>query len=131
MLPKYQFILTGLYQAPWGINFAGNMVTRQGFATPFFRSQVPTADPIQSRKSVLLVTELDDYRLPSVTSLDLRVGKEVQLMRTRFSIDIDVFNALNTNTVLGRQFDLRVSTANNVQEIMNPRVLRLGLRFNF
>ena len=77
------------------------------------------------------MTELDDYRLPSVTSLDLRVGKEVQLMRTRFSIDIDVFNALNTNTVLGRQFDLRVSTANNVQEIMNPRVLRLGLRFNF
>ena len=131
VLPKYQFILTGLYQAPWGINFAGNMVTRQGFAMPFFRSSVPTADPVQSRKSVLLVTALDDYRLPSVTSLDLRVGKEVQLMRTRFSIDIDVFNALNSNTVLGRQFDLRVSTANNVQEIMNPRVLRLGLRFNF
>ena len=34
-------------------------------------------------------------------------------------------------TILGRQYDLRVTTADNVQEIMNPRVLRLGVRFNF
>lgn len=131
VLPKYQFILTGLYQAPWGINLAGNMVTRQGFATPYFRTSVPTADPVAARKTVLLVDDVDAQRLPSVTSLDLRVGKEVGIGRTRFNLDIDLFNALNSATVLGRQFDLRVTTANNVQEIMNPRVLRLGVRFNF
>lgn len=131
VLPKYQFILTGLYQMPWGINVAGNMVTRQGFATPYFRSSVPTADPLASRKTVLLVDDVDTLRLPSVTSLDLRLGKEVQIRRARLNVDLDLFNALNSNTVLGRQFDLRVTTANNVQEIMNPRVLRLGLRFNF
>jgi hypothetical protein len=66
-----------------------------------------------------------------VTSLDVRIGKELQFGRARFNVDLDLFNALNSATVLGRQFDLRVTTANNVQEIMNPRVLRLGLRFNF
>jgi hypothetical protein len=66
-----------------------------------------------------------------VTSLDLRVGKEFAFNRARVNIDIDVFNALNSSTILGRQYDLRVSTANNVLEIMNPRVLRLGLRIGF
>jgi hypothetical protein len=131
VLPKYQFIFTGLYQAPYGINLAANMMTRQGFATPYYRTQVPTADPVAARKSVLLVTDLDSNRLPTVTSLDLRLGKEFAFQRARFNVDLDVFNALNSGTILGRQFDLRVTTANNVQEIMNPRVLRLGVRFNF
>jgi hypothetical protein len=131
VLPKYQFIFTGLYQAPYGINLAANMNTRQGFAMPFYRSQVPTADPVAARKSVLVVSDPEDHRLPTVTSLDVRVGKEFVFDRARFTVDLDVFNALNNATILGRQFDLRVTTANNIQEIMNPRVLRLGLRFNF
>jgi hypothetical protein len=46
-------------------------------------------------------------------------------------VDFDVFNVLNANTVLGRQYDLRLTAADQVLEIMNPRILRLGLRFNF
>ena len=45
LLPKYQFIATGLYQAPWGINLAANMVNRQGFAMQYNRTQVPTVGP--------------------------------------------------------------------------------------
>jgi hypothetical protein len=131
VLPKYQFIVTGLYQARWGVNLAMNMVNRQGFSKPYFRSQVPTADPLAARKSVLLVDDIGASRLPAVTSLDFRVGKEFAYNRSRFNIDIDIFNILNTNTVLGRQYDLRLTTANNVLEIMNPRVLRIGARFNF
>ena len=46
-------------------------------------------------------------------------------------MDVDLFNMLNSATVLGREYNLRLTTANNVVEIMNPRVLRLGLRINF
>ena len=131
VLPRYQFILTGLYQAPYGINLAMNMVSRQGFSTPYFRSQVPTDDPLAARKSVLLVDDVGAERLPGVTSLDARVGKEFAFNRVRFNVDLDLFNVLNSATVLGRQYDLRVTTADDVLEIMNPRVLRLGVRFNF
>ncbi len=131
VLPRYQFIATGLYQAPWGINLAMNMVNRQGFSKPYYRSQVPTADPLAARKSVLLVDDVGENRLPAVTSIDARVGKELTFGRVKFALDLDVFNVLNTNTVLGRQYDLRLTTADNVLEIMNPRVLRLGVRFNF
>lgn len=130
VLPKYQFTATGLYQARWGINLAMNLVSRQGFAMQYNRTQVPTTDPLAARKTVLLV-EAGETRLPGVTSLDFRVGKEFTFNRVRFNADLDVFNVTNSNTVLGRQYDLRVTTANNVLEIMNPRVLRVGVRFNF
>ena len=41
VLPKYQFILTGAYKAKWDINVGLNYVMRQGYATPFYRSQAP------------------------------------------------------------------------------------------
>jgi hypothetical protein len=132
LLPKYQFIATGLYQARWGINLAANMVNRQGFAGQYHRTQVATADPITRLKTVFVLDEAGDIRLPSVTSLDLRIGKEFSfLQRAKVNLDVDVFNVLNSATILGRQFNLTATTANNVQEIMNPRVLRLGVRFNF
>ena len=132
LLPNDQFIATGLYQAPWGINLAANMVNRQGFASQYHRTQVATADPITRLKTVFVLGEAGDIRLPSVTSLDLRIGKEFGfLQRAKVNLDVDLFNALNSLMILGRQFNLTASTADNVQEIMNPRVLRLGVRFNF
>jgi len=136
VLPKYQFIATGLYQAPWGINLAANMTSRQGYAKPYFYNNIDslsfgTADPLGRFKTALLVDDVTDERLPGMTSLDLRVGKEFNFQRARINLDIDLFNALNSATVLGRQYNLRLTTADNVQEIMNPRVLRLGLRFGF
>ena len=137
VLPKYQFILTGMYQAGWGINLAANMVNRQGFAMQYMLNPVDTrtisaaGDANARNKAVFLLNEAGDQRLPAVTSLDLRVGKEFGFKTTRFNVDVDIFNALNADTILGRQYNLAATTANNVLEIMNPRVLRLGLRFNF
>ena len=130
VLPRYQFILTGAYQGPWGLNFAMNMSTRQGYSEPFHRSSVSANDPLGPRKSVLVVG-VDDFRLPTLTSFDARVGKEFAFNRVRLNLDVDVFNLTNASTVLGRQFDLRSSLSNEVLEIMNPRILRVGLRMNF
>ena len=123
---------TALYQAAWGINLAANVISRQGYSMPYQRTQVETGDPLGNLKTVILVAdEVGDYRLPNVTTLDLRVGKEFAWQRLRLNLDFDLFNALNASTVLGRQYDLRLSTADDVLEIMNPRVLRLGARFSF
>jgi hypothetical protein len=131
VLPSYQFVANGLYQAAWGINLAANLVSRQGFAMQYNRNQVETTDPLQRLKTVFLLEESGSERLPAVTSLDLRVGKEFALPRIRLNVDLDVFNALNASTVLGREYNLRLAAADQVREIMNPRVLRLGVRVNF
>jgi Carboxypeptidase regulatory-like domain len=132
LLPKYQFIATGMYQGPWGINVAGNFLTRQGFSMTFHEQSVPTlGDPNAARKHLLLVGDVDRFRLPAVSSLDARLGKEFAFDRYRINLDLDIFNVFNTNTVLARQYNLGVTSGNSVLEIMNPRVLRLGARFNF
>jgi hypothetical protein len=129
--PRYQLAATAMYSAKWGINVAGNVVNRQGYAMPYQLTQVATGDPLANLKTVILVDDVSDHRLPSVTSLDLRLGKEFSFRTIRLNLDFDVFNVLNSATVLGRQYDLSLPTADNVLEIMNPRVLRLGARFSF
>ena len=135
VLPKYQLVANGLYQAPWGINLAANMTMRQGFSQPYNQTDVPTGDPLGNLKQLLLVDDVAEHRLPTVTSLDVRVGKEFRFgvgsFTPRVNFDIDLFNVLNSATVLARQFDQGVTTADNVLEIMNPRIIRFGLRVNF
>ena len=48
--------------------------------------------------------------------------------------DVDLFNVFNAATVLGRQYDVEATGTrgfDSVLEIMNPRILRLGLRVKF
>lgn len=134
LLPLYQFIATGMYQAPAGIDLGFNYNMRQGFGQPWFRSRVPvTGDAFVVRKTVL-VTDVSEHRLPAVKTLDLRVGKAFRFNRTSFNVDLDVFNVLNSGTVLGRTYDLRLTGPtgfDKVLEIVNPRIARIGVRFNF
>jgi hypothetical protein len=133
-LPKYQFIANGMYQGPWGLDFAANLVTRQGYSQPFFRSRVATGDQLANNKSVLLIKDVDENRLPAVTSFDGRIEKAFKFGVTNLAIDFDVFNLFNNATVLGKQYDARLTGPtgfNQVLEIMQPRIMRLGIRFNF
>ncbi|MEO6235837.1 MAG: carboxypeptidase regulatory-like domain-containing protein [Vicinamibacterales bacterium] len=134
VLPKYQFVANGLFQAPFGFNLGANWVLRQGYAIPYFRSNVPTGDALRNAKSVLVVDDVTRFRLPRVSSLDARVEKAFKIRRLNMMLDLDLFNITNAATVLGKQYDLRLTGAtgyNQVLEIMNPRILRLGARLNF
>jgi hypothetical protein len=129
--PKYQFIANGYYQGPWGVNFGGNLLVRQGFSEVFFANDVATSDAVHSKKDVLVLTDVGKFRLPTLTSLDARVEKEFAFGRSRVTFDFDVFNLLNSGTVLGRQYDVQATNFNAITEIMNPRIARFGARFTF
>jgi hypothetical protein len=129
--PKYQMSANGMYQGPWGLDFGANWVLRQGYGEPFYRDRVATKDPVLGNKRLLLTSSVDQFRLDPVSSLDARIEKMFKFDRTSFALDLDVFNLFNSATVLGRQYNARVTTYNTVQEIMNPRIARLGVRFFF
>ncbi|HEX3645268.1 MAG TPA: TonB-dependent receptor [Vicinamibacterales bacterium] len=131
--PAYQISANGLYQVYWGVSVAASVISRQGYAEPFFQSNVATGDPL-GRKTVLIAPAVDAFRLPAVTSLDGRVEKTFMFGSAKLAIDIDLFNVLNSATVLSRQYDARLTGATGfgqTLEIMNPRVARLGVRFVF
>jgi hypothetical protein len=134
--PKYQLSANGMYQAPWGINVGANLLFRQGYGAPDFRSRVNTHDAAVSLKDILLTNGDNQFRLSPVTSFDVRAewmpSKVFNLQRVNFAVDFDVFNLFNAATILGYQYDARsVATYNSVQEIMQPRIARIGVRFFF
>jgi hypothetical protein len=134
LLPKYQFIANGLYQGPWGIDLGANLVSRQGFGQAWNAGSVATGDYFTNRKTIGLWSDIDKNRLPTVTSLDARLGKAFRFNRVGLNIDLDVFNLFNSGTVLGRQYNYNatgVTGFDKVLEIMNPRIMRIGARVNF
>jgi hypothetical protein len=134
LLPSYQLIATGMYQARYGIDLGFNYNLRQGFGQPWFQSRVSTPDDYFTTRKNVLLTNVDGHRLPTVQTFDIRVGKAIKIQRANINVDLDVFNLFNSGTVLGRQFDRRLTGPtgfNQVLEIMNPRIARIGARFNF
>jgi hypothetical protein len=132
--PKYQFIANGYYEGPWGVNFGANLLVRQGFGKPYYADEVGTNDPVDSAKDVLVVDNIGDLRLPTVTTFDVRAEKAFTFGERRIVFDMDVFNLFNSATVLGRVYDVQATGDtgfDKVLEIMNPRIIRFGLRFTF
>ena len=131
-LPKYQFVAAGLYQFGWGLSTGVNYLGRQGYSMPFYRGDEPdTADDLSAEKDVLIVSNVDDFRLPMVHSLDWRLSKEVTHKRFAVNFDLDAFNLFNASTTLGRQFDNNATNFDRVLEITNPRIFRVGVRVAF
>src|SRR3546814_15611288 len=57
--------------------------------------------------------------LAPVVSVDGRLSKMLRWGRATMNIDFDLFNILNMSTVLSREYDLRLTSGNEVLEIMN------------
>ena len=114
------------------MNFGGNFIVREGYTQMFYARQVATSDRVYSAKDILVsANNIGKYRLPAVKSLDGRVEKLFTFRQTQLAFDVDVFNLLNAGTVLGRVYDVDSTKFNQVAEIMNPRIVRFGLRVQF
>ena len=129
--PKYQLTANGMYQGPLGIDFGANLVFRQGYGEPWYRDRVASHDPVINNKTLLLGSAVDQFRLDPVASFDVRLEKMFKFGPTSAAFDFDVFNVFNAATTLGNQYNARLTTYNTVQEIMQPRIARLGVRFFF
>ncbi len=106
---------------------------RQGFSAPYFilSDTDGAGDAIAPEKNVLLVADVGDNRLPTVHTLDGRVSKNITYRKLNVNLDMDIFNLFNTSTVLGRDYDLASSGFDQVREIVNPRIIRFGVRVGF
>jgi hypothetical protein len=80
---------------------------------------------------VLVDRDLDAKRFASVHLLDLRLQKRLPLGRIRATLDLDLFNALNSDSTLRQFGDAVTTTFGNPLEIVAPRLVRLGLQLRF
>jgi carboxypeptidase family protein/TonB-dependent receptor-like protein len=139
---KWSYSLTGAYQIPVIETSLGfNLNGRQGYADPYV-VQV-TAPRGEGVKRLLAPSDVDSFRNPNVTDLDLRLAKDFRISRLGLTLSVDAFNVLNSNTILQRNVTrlgtasastgafTALSSSNRVTEVLSPRVLRVGARVSF
>lgn len=124
----WSFNVNALYQVapdqPWGFNLSADLNGREGFASPPY---APVGGP--SRRVQL--TDIDEFRNDDLIYFNMRVDKDFKVGNTAFTLSIDGFNLTNENSVLQIQRNLAAGSANQVREVLSPRVFRVGVKFNF
>ncbi len=126
---KWQFIANGLYELPAGFEVAGALYGRQGYLRPIVVRLTAGADgPLRS----LATPKIDDNRYPNLWNLDLRLAKNFKMGgRRNFMLAADLFNVFNSQTELNRIRQANSAAFNRLDEIISPRILRVGARFTF
>lgn len=126
---KWIYSVTGLYELPWGVNVAGTVYGRQGY--PAFETITVNRPDGLGLTGVLVDPDLDGSRYSSVQLVDLRVQKTFEWRRVRATLDLDLFNAFNSGAILRQLREATATTFRRPQEIVAPRLIRLGLQLQF
>jgi hypothetical protein len=126
---KWQFNIAGMVQVGGGVNVAANFLGRQGYPNLYYH-QVGNPD-LYSTFIRIKPFEVDEFRNPDLYTLDGRVEKEINFSRTKLVVLAEAFNLLNKSDVLQVNNRTNTATANQIREILSPRIIRFGVRFVF
>jgi Carboxypeptidase regulatory-like domain len=121
----YNYKLIGRYTLPFDIGLSGSWKLQSGSQ---WGRTVSVAFPGDGSRTVR-VEPLNTNRAPAVSILDFRFDKSFRVRNTRLTAMVDVFNTVNYGTVTAWR-----STTVNYQEvtgILDPRVVRIGVKFSF
>jgi hypothetical protein len=129
---KWSYHAHAMYQIapdrPWGFDVVGSVSGRQGYPTPPY---VRNSSGPDGTRFILLAKTPTEFRNPSIFVLDGRIGKDFTFNDFGFNLGFDGFNLLNAHTVLQRQRNNHLSSANLVEEVLSPRIFRVGAILHF
>jgi hypothetical protein len=120
--------LSGVYILPYQVMLSANLEHRSGL---LWARQVRFTGGRTIPNITLNVEPLGTRRLPNTNQVDVRVEKAFNLnARQKVAVRMNVFNALNADTVLNVR---RLSASNFAlpTEILPPRVVEFGMTYSF
>jgi hypothetical protein len=126
---KWLFKLSGLYQLPADFNVSAFYNARQGY--PFERFVQTPSRANGAGVASVFIDNVGDSRLPNYQNLDFHLERPIKIGTTRWIPALDIFNVMNSNTVQAIRGTQNASNANNIQAILAPRVMRVGIRVNW
>lgn len=158
---RHLFKLTGSYLFPYQITFGANLRIQSGLPTNRTWAVQSCSSTVTSNCLVngatVNVAPRGSYLLPSLSTVDLRVGKLFSMGKQRFELDMDVYNLTNANTVYATNTRTGTSTVINYNDptavdainnhtppptvviptwnsaagALGPRIIRFGVTFWF
>jgi hypothetical protein len=146
MFSRWLAKVSALYQLPWGLDLSATLQAREGWAIPHYITLAyanAESWPGLYRSNLVYLQPPAKDHLPAFSDLAFRIEKSFALGSGRMVLMADVFNVFNS-AVVNRAYDAYYGTYyvdtdtfvpnpynRAFNEILNPRVFRLGLRFEF
>jgi hypothetical protein len=127
--------LSGSYELPFAIHFAGSVVANSGypFVSSYSLSRAVAATQginLTRASQTVALSERGDERLPGVTIMDLRLSRSFRFGSRSFNPTIDFFNIANSDTRVNQNSTIGGSYLLPT-EILAPRIIRVGFALNF
>jgi hypothetical protein len=123
---RWSFSLASLYQVapdrPWGFNLGAAVNGREGYISPPF---VRRSGSVGGRN--IQVAAIDEFRNDDVILFDARIDKDFRIGEWNLNVGIDGFNLLDEDYILQRERNLESGRANEINEVLSPRVFRVGV----
>lgn len=137
---RHQFKLQGLWQGPWGINISGYYRYLDGTRWTRLIRSLDLGLSLPQGTVTIYAEKRGSRKLPPLKILDLRVEKSFNILSGRkLGLFVDIFNVFNANTATGVWAESSRSTTvagktvyfGQTTSIMDPRIARIGIRFDF
>jgi len=126
--------LSFLYQLPWGFNLSCFANARQGYLK-WRQITVPTPERGavgQGGNMDIDIEKIGTSRLPNFYNVDLSLTKEFDLKEYgKISLQADAFNVFNFAHPLWKVRIVNSSRYDETTSILNPRVIRFGIRYRY
>jgi hypothetical protein len=123
---NWQGRLMGRYEFPRSIGFAVNFRSQSGYAY----SRLITASLPNAGTVTFFAEDIKNNRSDTTALLDLRLDKAFTVDKYKFTLMVDVFNALNSNAVTNF-FLTNGANYNKIIATLDPRTAMVGARFQF
>jgi hypothetical protein len=146
MYARWLAKVSALYQLPLGFDVSGTLIAREGWKIPTYVTLAYSGNeawPGLYKSNTIFLQTATKASLPTFYNLTFRIEKKIAIGTGKMYIMADVFNVLNS-AIVNRAYDAYLGTyyvdtgessanPSNLlyNEILNPRVWRLGLRFEF
>jgi hypothetical protein len=126
---QWSFDLSAAVQLPGALSAAVAINGRQGFPLAYYRTVARNnAGPVDLQ----LTGRVDAFRSDDLVSCDARLDKDIAAgSDVAVALSLEGLNLLTSGQVLRRETNLGVGRANYVDQVITPRLLRLGLKLQF
>jgi hypothetical protein len=131
---EWQFKLSGVYQFPWDFSVGAFARYQQGYPYVLFAtvSDESLLSTLGTSSRLILVEPFGSRRYENIFTLDLQFEKGFDFgSYGRLAVSANLFNLTNTNTIIRRTRAVTATTLNQIDELISPRALRLGIRYSF
>ena len=125
---KWQVFASAGVELPGSLDLSASFFGRQGGLRPVILRLGAGSD---GTLNVLASGPVDRERYDMLTNLDLRLARNTKLGKVTLTPSVELFNVFNNDVVLGV---LRQATSANfrrVDDVVSPRIVRIGARVSF